>query len=167
MWSAEERKKPHPERSNGMRRERMRGERLRLFSKGSKIRILFGDICPRLVQANGGLYIRAGFIEVTQLAMVTTQLKFDMRIIWEFALSFEKDRAALLDRILVSDGVGKRNPNLWFLRPLTPQLLSRFTKFYKPTRSTENPRAQKIQSQAVIPLAAGLRDATESLVEHP
>ena len=80
-----------------MRRERMRGERLRLFSKGSKISILFGDICPRLVQANRGLYIRAGFIEVTQLTMITTQLKFDMRIIWEFTLGLEKDRSTLLD----------------------------------------------------------------------
>jgi hypothetical protein len=97
VWSAEERKNPHPERSSGMRRERVRGYRLRLFSKGSKIRILFGDISPRLVQANGGLYIRAGFIEVTQLTMITTQLKFDMRIIWEFAFGFEKDGATLLD----------------------------------------------------------------------
>ena len=80
-----------------MRRERVRAYRLRLFSKGSKIRILFGDICPRLVQANRSLYIRAGFIEITQLTMVTTQLKFDMRIIWEFAFGFEKDGAALLD----------------------------------------------------------------------
>jgi hypothetical protein len=97
VWSADERKKPHPERSSGKRRERMRRDRLRLFSKGSKIRILFGDICPRLVQANRGLYIRAGFIEVTQLAMITTQLKFDMRIIWEFTLGFKKDRATLLN----------------------------------------------------------------------
>jgi hypothetical protein len=67
----------------------------------------------------------------------------------------------------VTYSVGQRNPNLWFLRTLTPQLLSRFAKFYKPTRSPKNSRAQKIQSEAVIALAAGLRDATESLVEHP
>ena len=150
-----------------MRRERMRRYRLRLFSKGSKISILFGDICPRLVQANRGLYIRAGFIEVTQLTMITTQLKFDMRIIWKLTLGLEKNGATLLKRILVAYGVGKRNPNLGLFRPLSPQLLSRFAKFYKPTRSPENPRAQKIQSQAVISLAAGLRDAAESLVEHP
>jgi hypothetical protein len=99
--------------------------------------------------------------------MVTTQLKFDMRIIWKLTLGLKKNGATLLKRILVAYSVGKRNPNLWFFRPLSPQLLSRFTKFYKPARSPENPRAQKIQSQAVIPLAAGLRDATESLVEHP
>jgi hypothetical protein len=97
VWSADERKKPHPERSSGKKRERMRAYRLRLFSEGGKIRILFGDICPRLVQANRGLYIRAGFIEVTQLTMITTQLKFDMRIIWEFAFGLKKDGAALLD----------------------------------------------------------------------
>jgi hypothetical protein len=97
VWSAEERKKPHPERSSGKRRKRMRGYRLRLLTEGSKICILFGDICPRLVQANSGLYIRAGFIEVTQLTMITTQLKFDMRIIREFAFGFEKDGATLLD----------------------------------------------------------------------
>jgi hypothetical protein len=97
VWSADERKKPHPERSSGMRRERVRAYRLRLFSKGSKIRILFGDICPRLVQANSGLYIRAGFIEITQLTMVTTQLKFDMRIIWKLTLGLKKDGATLLD----------------------------------------------------------------------
>jgi hypothetical protein len=97
VWSAEERKNPHPERRSGKRRGRMRGYRLRLFSKGSKISVLFGDICPRLVQANRGLYIRAGFIEITQLTMITTQLKFDMRIIWEFTLGFEKDRATLLN----------------------------------------------------------------------
>jgi len=96
-WSADERKKPHPERRSGKRRKKMRWVRLRLFSKGSKICILFGDICPRLVQANRGLDIRAGFIEITQLAMITTQLKFDMRIIWEFAFGFEKDGATLLD----------------------------------------------------------------------
>jgi hypothetical protein len=49
---------------------------------------------------------------------------------------------------------------------LTPQLLSRFAKFYEPTRSPKNSRAQKIQSQAVIALAAGLGDAAECLVVH-
>jgi hypothetical protein len=76
--------------------------------------------------------------------MITTQLKFDMRIIWEFAFGFEKDGATLLDRILVAYRVGQRNPNLWFLGTLTPQLLSRFAKFYEPTRSPKNSRAQKI-----------------------
>jgi hypothetical protein len=98
--------------------------------------------------------------------MITTQLKFDMRIIWEFAFGFEKDGAALLKRILVAHSIGKRNPNLWFFRALFAQLLSRFAKFYKSTRSTKNSRAQKIQSEAVIALAAGLRDATERLVVH-
>jgi hypothetical protein len=98
------RKKPHPARRKKVPR-RTRGRSLGLFSKGSKVGILLGNGRPRLIQANGSLQIGASFIQITQLTMVTAELKFDMRIVGKFTFSLQKDRATLLKGVLVADRV--------------------------------------------------------------
>ena len=56
-----------------MRKAERRGQKaLGNFAEGSKVGVLFGDTGPRLVDANRGLEIRAGFIQITQLAMITS-----------------------------------------------------------------------------------------------
>lgn len=66
------RKRPQPE-SSEMRKAERRGQRaLGNFAEGGKVGVLFGDTGPRLVDANRGLEIRAGFVHVTQLTMITS-----------------------------------------------------------------------------------------------
>jgi len=138
------RKKPHPARRKKVPR-RTRGRPLGLFSKGSKVGVLLGNGRPRFIQANGSLQIGASFIQVTQLAMVTAELKLDMRIVGEFALSLQENGPALLKGVLVADCVCQGNPDFGLLGALAPKLFCRLFKLHKTTRGPKDPGTQKIQ----------------------
>ena len=170
-WAAEVflstfgRNKPHPARRKTVPRK-TRESSLGLFSKGSKVGILLGNGRPRLIQTNGSLQIGASFIQITQLTMVTAELKFDMRIVGKFTFSLQKDRATLLKGVLVADCVCQGDPDFGLFGALAAKLFCRFSKLHKATGGTEDPGAQKIQGEAVIPFPAGLGDAAKRFVVH-
>ena len=77
------------------------------MAEGSEIFVLFGRIRPGLIDSDGGLNIGTSLLEVPELAVVTAQLKFDVGIIGKFAFRLQKDRATVLEGIVVADRIGK------------------------------------------------------------
>ena len=77
------------------------------LTEGSEILILFGRSRPSLIDSDGGLNIGTGLLEVSELAVIAAELEFDVGIIGEFTLRLQKDRTAVLEGIVVADGIGK------------------------------------------------------------
>ena len=77
------------------------------MAEGSEIFVLFGRIRPDLIDSDGGLNIGTGLLEILQLAVIAALLKFDVGIIGEFAFRLQKDRATVLEGIVVADRIGK------------------------------------------------------------
>ena len=77
------------------------------LAEGSEIFVLFGRIRPGLIDLDGGLNIGTGLVEVPKLAVIAAELEFDVGIVGEFAFSLQKDRPAVLEGVVVADGIGK------------------------------------------------------------
>lgn len=89
-----------------------------------------------------------------------------MGIVGKLSLCFEEDGATLLERVLMADGICQGNPNLGLVGAQAPELLCSFAQFNKSARSPENPRAQKIEGEAMIAFSAGLGNSAKGFIVH-
>ena len=120
-----------------------------------------------MVDADGGLDVGACLFEIAELAVIAAELKLDMGVLGKLLFGLEKNSATLLKGILVTDGVGQRNPGFWFFGALAVKFFCRLAKFDKATCGTKDAGAQEGQGKCRIALCAELIDPAKSFVVHP
>ncbi len=138
-----------------------------LFAQWGEIGVVFGRICPTMVDADGGLDVGACLFEIAELAVIAAELKFDMGVLGKLLFGFEKDGATVLDGVLMADRIGKGNPGFGLLGALAVKFLCRLAKFDKAPCGTEDAGAQEGQGKCGITLCAELIDSAKSFVVHP
>ena len=120
-----------------------------------------------MVDADGGLDVGAGLLEIAELAVIAAELKFDMGVLGKLLFGLEKNSSTLLQGILVTDGVGQRNPGFGLLGALAVKFFCGLTKFDKAPCGTEDAGAQEGQGKCGITFCAELIDPAKSFVVHP
>ena len=120
-----------------------------------------------MVDADGGLDVGAGLLEIAELAVIATELKFDMGVLRKLLFGLEKDGATVLDGVLMADRIGKGNPSFGLLGALAVKLFCGFTKFDKTTCGTKDAGAEEGQGKSGVSLGAELIDSAKSFVVHP
>ena len=120
-----------------------------------------------MVDADGGLDVGAGLLEIAELAVIATELKFDMGVLRKLLFGLEKDGATVLDGVLMADRIGKGNPGFGLLGALAVKFFCGLTEFDKTPCGTEDAGAQEGQGKCGITLCAELIDSAKSFVVHP
>ena len=119
-----------------------------------------------MVDADSGLDVGACLFEIAELAVIATELKFDMGVLGKLLFGLKKDGATVLDGVLMAYGVGQRNPGFWFFGALAVKFLCGLTKFDKASCGTKDAGAQKGQGKRRVPLGAELINSAKSFVVH-
>ena len=120
-----------------------------------------------MVDADGGLDVGAGLLEIAELAVIAAELKFDMGVLGKLLFGLEKDGATVLDGVLMPDRIGKGNPSLGLLGALAVKFFCGLTKLDKAASGTKDAGAQEGEGKGGIALGAELIDSAKSFVVHP